>query len=129
MTDKELLELAAKAYGLTNPKWVDMAVWGEIRYGISEAISSDDDDLGYWNPLVSDGDALRLAVKLKLDMHFETQENYMGEMVEIFGPEEADGSHHCEAHGLGDDHAATVRRAITRAAAEIARTTDTGGEA
>jgi hypothetical protein len=41
MTDRELLELAAKAAGN-----------GFV--------------IGYWNPLADDGDALRLAVKLNL---------------------------------------------------------------
>ena len=47
-----------------------MEGWGEIRYGLSEAIWSEqlfeDDGSGYWNPLVDDGAALRLAAKLYL---------------------------------------------------------------
>ena len=48
MTDRELLELAAKAVG---KRYVDGESW--------------DEDAG-WNPLTDDGDALRLAVKLSL---------------------------------------------------------------
>jgi hypothetical protein len=118
VNDKELLELAAKAAGY---EIVQTFYDGRLAVDIGTQ-----NRIG-WNPLTDDGDALRLLVGLKLDVHFEIQENWIGEMVEIFGPEQADGSRHCEAYGLGDDHAATVRRAITRAAAEIARTTDTGG--
>jgi hypothetical protein len=48
MTDKELLELAAKAAGI------------EINWFKWERLT------GQWNPLTDDGDALRLAVKLNL---------------------------------------------------------------
>jgi hypothetical protein len=46
MTDRELLELAAKAIGLEEAK---------MRIEFNQ-----------WNPLQDDGDALRLAVKLNL---------------------------------------------------------------
>ncbi len=57
MTDKELLELAAKAAGMPV---IDSG-------GLGLRISSDGCKAGYmWNPLTDDGDALRLAVKLGL---------------------------------------------------------------
>ena len=46
MTDRELLELAAKAAGIE-----------DISYYLDDFL---------WNPLTDDGDALRLAVKLNL---------------------------------------------------------------
>jgi len=49
-TDRELLELAAKAAGIP---WVE---GGPSRMGWAG-----------WNPLTDDGDALRLAVKLNID--------------------------------------------------------------
>ena len=55
MTDRELLEAAAKAAGLTFG-WVDD--FGVMCAGM-EAGSR-------WNPLTDDGDALRLAAKLYL---------------------------------------------------------------
>lgn len=52
MTDKELLELAAKAADVNLQQWLSGFV--ELRDGIITA----------WNPLKDDGDALKLAVKL-----------------------------------------------------------------
>lgn len=61
MTDRELLELAAKAAGIE--------VTGCVADGIPHRFGG-----GYWNPLTDDGDALRLAVKLNLlwktDVHY-----------------------------------------------------------
>ncbi|PJO24860.1 hypothetical protein [Burkholderia glumae] len=115
MNDKELLELAAKAAGIIVDGFED-APWLEIRYGYTCAISCPS---GYWNPLEDDGDALRLAVKLRLDImpghNFQEASN----RDDTAASQEPDG----------DDPCAALRRAITRAAAEIARTTDTGGEA
>ena len=55
MTDKELLELAAKAAGIEyNPNYGKGFWVGEFYSGKE------------WNPLTDDGDALRLAVKLKM---------------------------------------------------------------
>ena len=52
MSDRELLELAAKAAGLSLSR-CDDAVWCDER-----------EDFFGWNPLTDGGDALRLAVKL-----------------------------------------------------------------
>ena len=56
MTNKELLELAAKAAG--------MNVEPVSQYGVTELF--DNDAHREWNPLTDDGDALRLAVDLNL---------------------------------------------------------------
>lgn len=100
MTDKELLELAARAakYELAStkdgyPLWVNGA--------------------GIWNPLTDDGDALRLAVKLGLTFHTSMQLVTVG-VEKAFGYEERFDDHN------GDEYAAT-RRAIVRAAAEIGK--------
>ena len=66
----------------------------------------------YWNPLDDDGDALRLAVKCKLDLFLHE----LGALVN-------DGNGlgiELEERLAGDPYAAT-RRAIVRAAAEIGR--------
>lgn len=106
MTDRELLELAAKAAGykadFTQPYEIEIdSTWIE------------------WDPLTDNGDALRLAVDLSLDvecLNFATQVNY-----DIRG-----NLYHCnvrknEGSCNGDLYAAT-RRAIVIAAAEIGKT-------
>lgn len=102
MTDRELLELAAKAAGTTVWTDIDGNFFAEDRTGIESK----------WNPLIDDGDALRLAVKLRIDVCYENN----------------DGPWHVNAwprnrvgcSELAVDDAAT-RRAITRAAAEIGK--------
>lgn len=63
MTDRELLELAAKAAGS------DVF---ELDGGWVQKIGKEIDGLerwvGRWNPLEDDGDALRLAVKLEMQI-------------------------------------------------------------
>lgn len=100
MTDKELLELAAKAAGITP---INVTEDGVV-YG--ESIMECD----YWNPLTDDGDALRLAVTLMLDICCHERGAHVdGAMRE----------HHTEESG--DDPYAATRRAIVRAAAEIGK--------
>lgn len=60
MTDKELLELAAKAAGYQYAKFGGYIVVDGIP--------------GNWNPLTDDGDALRLAVKLKFNFAYKPQD-------------------------------------------------------
>jgi hypothetical protein len=91
MTDRELLELAAKAAGLT------ILSWPQEDYAV---VQNGDQQCG-WSPLAFDSDALRLAVKLDL-----------WEAVR-------DGYQHADSSD-SDPYAAT-RRAIVRAAAEIGR--------
>lgn len=99
MNDKELLELAAKAAGIV-PQWRDQTL-STYRPGICDPIG--------WNPLTDDGDELRLAVKLDLEIRPDTSS------VAAAG----DGVWEDQAHS-GDKLAAT-RRAIVRAAAEIGK--------
>jgi len=60
MTDKELLELSAKAAGL-NLDWDSYTAMNLHR----PMASLGDTNWFQWNPLTDDGDALRLAVKLE----------------------------------------------------------------
>lgn len=99
MSDRELLEMAAKAAGL------------RINFHPCASYS--------WNPLTNDGDALRLAVKLRLLMNREINMDH--DIVEVFGPERDDFSRHCSTEGIGTDPYAATRRAIVRAAAEIGK--------
>lgn len=113
-SDRELLELAAKAAGFDyNPTiFNDAGLWGCFSTARSQVTHQ-------WNPLADDGDAMRLAVKLRINIeHIQT----MGR---------ADFGINCWPVGRGDcgvsedgdlsDYAASTRRAIVRAAAEIGK--------
>lgn len=95
-TDRELLELAALACGELQGEWI-----GNQNYF--------DGVLSRWNPLTNDGDALRLAVKLNIDVCFGA--NYVI----------ARGSVQMPTVNNADDPYAATRRAIVRAAAEIGK--------
>ena len=93
MTDRELLELAAKAAGI------------DVRWYQGDCLRVADKCNGFagkWNPITDDGDALRLAVKLGF---------FSYEII----PEELSSAF------LQSDPYAATRRAIVRAAAEIAK--------
>ncbi len=111
MTDRELLELAAKAADIEIDHWrIDPMI------SITEYDSS---QYCMWNPLTDDGDALRLAVQLGLDVCIDTPiEREPHTHVIGFVGNSADTVDVIEAHG--DPYAAT-RRAIVRAAAEIGK--------
>ena len=99
MTDRKLLELAAKAAGyVLTPNWSHsddpFCIGGEP-----------------WNPLTDDGDAFRLATKLSLTVRHHTDEIGVLNMT---------GTVYEDVARVGDIYAAT-RRAIVRAAAEIGR--------
>ncbi len=99
MNDRTLLELAARAAGLRS-HWF---------FGEGEGLQVSRKNEGHrfnWNPLTDDGDALRLAVLLNLEIHspksnptvmFRTAEN------DVFYQDTC------------------IRLAITRAAAEIGK--------
>lgn len=103
MTSRELLEAAAKAAGIE-------------LLGTSWGMSEEGDFLGFavagektWNPLVDDGDAFRLLVKLQLAISLDYRE------VEVWSY-----SHeHSDVTELIGDPYASTRRAIVRAAAKI----------
>lgn len=99
MTDKELLELAAYAAGISSD-------------GLGNCYDLDTEMR--WNPLTDDGDAFRLAVKLGL--HVSQQLSY----VAVMQPHGGAGSHRFQwTEQYNDDPYAATRRAIVRAAAEI----------
>jgi hypothetical protein len=96
MTDRNLLELAAKAAG--------------IEY---DGIAAKDTYSGHyvipWNPLSDDGDALRLAAKLRI----------LIDNCEINYP--INNTYYTLPFTYGMDAYAATRRAIVRAAAEIGK--------
>lgn len=92
MTDRELLELAAKAAGI-ELKW--MTIVNGPQAG--EVFCSN------WHPLADDGDALRLAVRVPaVNLNWVLMEAW-------------------QAHDKEEDRRAYVRRVIVLAAAEFAK--------
>lgn len=107
MTDRELLELAAKAAGIEH---------GADRLDCGVSLTLTDGrhkSLPRWNPLVDDGDALRLAVKLLFEID-------MGRGC--IAIRHSTGIKILEA--FNHDPLTATRRAIVRAAAEIGRQND-----
>jgi hypothetical protein len=101
MTDRELLELAAKAAGWESWDWLE-----------DDALNvyAKDGRHDVFEPLTDDGDALRLAVNLGIQIDPRNPE------TRVFGPvgERVDEYHKPDAF-------AATRRAIVRAAAEIGK--------
>lgn len=106
-SDRELLELAAKAAGMDiqRSRLDDPLCRDFLMNGISPR--NEGQSAFPWNPLTDDGDALRLAVKLSLLIDIDNDDS--GTAVSPGGFWEA----HC------DDPCAATRRAIVRAAAHI----------
>ena len=103
MTDRELLELAAKAGGFVNWTWRGESLFVETGHSRGNTGY-------YWNPLTDDGDALRLAAKLKMRID-------IGGSVSVAYI--TDDTPHHEDFTV-DPYAAT-RRVIVRAAAAIGK--------
>jgi hypothetical protein len=100
MDDRELLEMAAKA------------AWYQVDTGFADCPLIFGEDAGHdgpreWNPLEDDGDALRLAVKLKLIV--EVGSCWLSKYGPVFGED------------VLPDPLSATRRAIVRAAAQIGR--------
>ena len=101
MNTKELLENAAKAVGI------------EAGHGIHER-GHDSMWIGSyeWNPLTDDGDALRLAVKLRLEISHFSGGEHVCSYPHDYSQEGAEVPY-------GADPYAATRLAIVKAAAEI----------
>jgi hypothetical protein len=118
VTDRELLEMAAKAAGLRvgfEPNRVECGrydlYWSHVYHQLcwhSKTAGSECPEPVCWNPLTDDGDALRLAVRLSQIMGFwRLLRAWLRAMkIEVGDP--------------ADPYAAT-RRAIVRVAVEIGR--------
>lgn len=107
MNDRELLELAAKAAGLGEVWYLE----GSDTPYVGPRYTGGAVEYRVWKPLEDDGDALRLAVKLRLLLDTEYNDGVGAggnSLEEIWEPHET------------NPYAAT-RRAIVRAAAEIGR--------
>ena len=117
LSDRELLELAAKACGIKYT--VKDAEYYKTHKFFGLWLVYDHEPSEYarrywnWNPLTDDGDALRLAVKLGLNI------NYL--LTEV-GPAWVVRSLDClvrKEEPYTNDPCEAARRAIVRAAAEI----------
>jgi hypothetical protein len=127
MTDRELLELAAKAAGMGLPSIEDfdeigrqycesLGLWVQRPWG-----------WGWWNPLTDDGDALRLAVKLRITIDLtdcvccvRVASNELDGENEDFSIRHSPEFRDCEV----PDAMAATRRAIVRAAAALGEKQD-----
>lgn len=105
-TDRELLEAAARAAGM------GPLIWGEFNHGtplVSGAAIR-------WNPLTDDGDALRLAVRLAIDLYFHETDV---EATAFQADPDENGVYPFGIESAVGDSGAATRRAIVRAAAGI----------
>lgn len=118
MNDRVLLNFAAKAIGIkiVQPIYTDDTSFELLTFEILDGGKYKD-----WNPLTDDGDALRLAVELHIDLCIN---NSCAEAVWM--NESISETHNVKVacdesfEGWGAKYAAT-RRAIVQAAAEIGR--------
>lgn len=116
MSERELLEKAAKAAGLVEHAYYadDHGKWECMAFDPGGSKSE------YWNPLTDDGDALRLLIKLPF------RELYVSEIGATVSWQKDDGPHRwkCDEYASenGDSLSAATRRAIVRAAASIGPT-------
>lgn len=108
MTDRELLECAARAAGL-----LERAIIYEEEDGTGFYAKIGKRE--YWRPLQDDADAFRLAVKLNLQIIIEDER--CGCVTASWGE---DYQNHAVEHSeTPETAAAATRRAIVRAAAAI----------
>lgn len=119
MSDRELLELAAKAAGLPlewhEPDESDPWCFIPSAVPPHNRRASDANQGVIWDPLTDDGDALRLAVSLRIDLNLfaaATPDPWVRACIDRRGkcyPEQV----------VNGDPLAATRRAIVRAAAAI----------
>ena len=110
-SDRELLEFAAKAAGIKHVDYSGIDYDGSSGLMVVDGVGR---HLDLWSPLTDDGDALRLAVKLKLEILFF---DGFGEIA----VEHNNDGHLQVTEQYAEDMNAATRRAIVRAAAEIGR--------
>lgn len=107
MTDRELLELAAKAAGID----------GRIKEWVNAGPDFIRPEGDVWNPLEDDGDALRLAVKLRIQIDPLPKQVFVGWGFRTHTPQR----NHEKAEFYKDDEMAATRRCIVMAAAELGK--------
>ncbi len=132
MNDRELLELAARAAGIPDALYLDCVAQDMYHPRDGEAgIEVNHRDTrwsclaidGVWNPLTDDGDALRLAVRLNMDIRYESYDAGVAVIVGGAWDNAPEALHEI----FERDGPSATRRAIVRAAAEIGKSMG-GGE-
>ena len=117
MTDREMLELAARAAGLKEFTEINGRFAVRTRFTGMQ-------DWSPWNPLTDDGDALRLAVQCGIEISIVDDEpgtdGRFSRACAGYATEDDPRVRYVFEDHKGDLFAAT-RRAIVRAAAEIGR--------
>ena len=125
MTDREMLELAAKAaeWQLCGYSWIGENEDDdecEILESAFVKTHPEQELATKWNPLTDDGDALRLAVKLCIDVSHDA----IGMKSFVYARTVFNDEIHIGLSEIFDDESERherVRRAITMAAAQIGK--------
>ena len=125
MTDQELLEMAAKAIGLEHEGYANPACGdyyhprdGDAGLRTSFDVKNESslcDGSGAWNPLTNDGDALRLAVNLRMNVF-----HAVGAAYSLPSDDDGDFEKVVSYRDAGGPEKAT-RKAIVLCAAEIGK--------
>lgn len=108
MNDRELLELAAKAAGMP------LGGWEPCAGGFFTYSHRGSDERKTWLPLTDDGDALRLAVKLALNIDIQHHETEVFTWDGVYLASEHVSVHPAHAYEA-------TRRAIVTAAAKLGK--------
>ncbi len=107
MTDRELLELAAKAAGIPL-QWKEDGRSFQLIKGFPFT----------WDPIADDGDSLRLAVKLEIDICTR----YLSDRKEAWATCLLSGKEFgVKVDFFNEDQGSAIRESIVRVAAEIGR--------
>jgi len=111
MSDRKLLEYAAKAAGMWKTDFAldedDLPIY-DAKRGMYLSWGR-----GYWNPCNDNGNALQLAIKLHINLEFESYEVVAKTFINF-------GANISELPN-GQTIEEATRRAIVRAAAEIGK--------
>jgi hypothetical protein len=114
MTDRELLELAARAIGLQYHSYVENEL-------IGRGLNIGDLETPIWNPLTDDGDALRLAVRLRIAPTFSSDGRAVFSGYCTVTPKCGRVYHDPINEFLGEDPLSAWKRAVVRRAAAIGK--------
>ena len=127
MSDKEMLELAAKAAGLRvgfepdgKHRGRHDLYWSIVHHQLvwhGKSTGSEYPRPIFWNPIADDGDAMRLMVRLRLEPRFLDNSHSNGAEPSRVTLHNVAGI----VENIDGDPLAATRRAIVRAAAEIGR--------